>query len=220
MAQKFVNKAVGLHTFRNELTVPDGAMKIADNVIIDRDGVVESRRGFQGYANFGELNDRAKQLLQYKDRILLNYDDKLLFEDSTGDFQEFAGSYSHVNSNRMRYLENKGNLYFTTSEGIKKISAKSSREFTTNEGYIYNAGAVRGLDFTVLCNYDTPGFFLPNSILAYRIVWGYNDSNNNLVLGYPSEIVVIQNIDLFNSCNVDLKITIPTEIISTNNAQR
>lgn len=48
----------------------------ADNVIIDRDGIIEPRRGIKVIA---DLPDTAKQLLQYKNRILAHYDDAIAY---------------------------------------------------------------------------------------------------------------------------------------------
>jgi len=219
MAQKVINKALGLHTFKNNLTVPDGAMEIADNVIIDRDGIVESRRGFNIDLTFGIGDDRAKQLLQYKDRLLLHYSNKLLFENS-GVLSEFSGDYSELDTGlRIKGLETSGNYYFTTSDGVKKISATASSQLSTDANYILESGAPRALDNTGKCNYTTSGFLTPLSITSYQVVWGYVDENSNLILGFPSETTTILNLDASNSCTVDLDITIPTEISANSNPQ-
>jgi hypothetical protein len=220
MAQKYVNRAAGLHTFKNELTSPDGAQIIADNVVIDRDNTIESRRGFKQFLPFGLQDDRAKQLLQYKDRLITHYDDRLIFENPGFGFDAFSGSYTETEAGlRIKSVEANGNLYVTTSDGIKKIAARTGNDLSSLPGFIIDAGAYRGIDFTALPNYSENGFFTPNSNVAYRIVWGYNDINDNLVLGYPSEIVSTQNVDLKESCVVDLKISIPSQIISSGNAQ-
>ena len=88
MAQKTINEALGLRSFKNELTLPDGALIDANNVVIDRDNVIEPRRGYSLYGSFGTSDDRAKQLLQYKDTVLLHYDDKLLYDNGSGTFTE------------------------------------------------------------------------------------------------------------------------------------
>lgn len=45
-------KAAGLQTQPNNLgEVPPGSLLVADNIVIDREGVVQSRRGIGGYAN-------------------------------------------------------------------------------------------------------------------------------------------------------------------------
>ena len=215
MAQKVINKALGLHTFRNELTIPDGAMVVADNVVIDRDGVVESRRGFNLHESFGSSVDRAKQILQYKDRLLVHYGTKLMFEDSG--LSQFAGDYSELESGlRIKGLETSGNFYFTSDDGVKKISALSGDEFTTDAGYITDSGVPRALDNKGVCNYQTTGFLTADSVVSYQVLWGYIDANSNLNLGYPSETTVVRNVDATQTCVVDLEITIPSELLPNN----
>jgi hypothetical protein len=211
-------KAAGLHTFVNDLdAVPQGALLKAENTIIDRDGVIESRRGFKQYAEISPLSiDRAKQLFSYKDTLLAHYTDKLAFDDNAGNFTDFDGSYTELQQGlRIKGLEANGNFYFTTITGIKKISATSSSQFTSAPGYITDAGGIEALDVTAVINYSTPGFLLPESKVAYRVVWGYTDANDNLILGAPSARTVVTNISATNSAVVDLSFTIPEEISTT-----
>ena len=220
--QKTILEAKGLYTDPNLLSkVPEGALVEADNIVIDRDGVIESRRGFAQYGNeFGIGTDRAKQLLVYKNRLLVHYGDTLLFnsvphnntEDSN--FLAFDGSYSETEfGRRIRGIESNRNFYFTTDSGIKKISAKSASDFTTSPGFIINAGGVKALDVTGQLNTEGVGFLPPNSKVAYRVVWGYTDANDNLILGTVSSRLVMTNFSDVNA-NVDLEFVIPETVDS------
>ena len=84
-------KAKSLITNPNELSRSEGSLDVADNVIIDRDDIIEPRRGFAEYGNnLGLTTDRAKQLLIYKDRVIRHYADKLSFDsDGSGAFLDF-----------------------------------------------------------------------------------------------------------------------------------
>lgn len=74
-------KAKGLQTFSNYLSqVPEGSLFKAENVNIDRDGIIEPRRGIKVTA---DLPDIAKQLLQYKNRVLAHYDDAIAYLSDT-----------------------------------------------------------------------------------------------------------------------------------------
>lgn len=199
MPSVFSISARGLNSQPNQLGVEDGSLTVAKNVVINRDNVVESRRGFSIYGNsFGTSSDRAKQLINYKERVLRHYASTLQFDDGTGNFQSFAGSYLETETGlRIKSIEANGNLYFTTSNGIQKISARTADDFRTAAGYITQAGAVKAVDAqaTVKYNYgDVSSFFVQDSAIAYKIVWGYRDLNNNLFLGVPS-----QRIELYNS---------------------
>ena len=211
-------KAAGLHTFVNDLdAVPQGALLKAENTVIDRDGVIESRRGFKQYAEISPLStDITKQLFTYKDRLLAHYTDKLAFDDNSGNFTDFDGSYGELQPGlRIKGLEANGNFYFTTITGIKKISATGASQFSTAPRYIRDAGGIEALDVTANINYATPGFLEPESKVAYRVVWGYTDANDNLILGAPSARTVVTNVSATNSAVVDLSFAIPEEIAPT-----
>lgn len=220
MAQRTLLKAKGLYTDSNQLSsIPEGSLSVADNVIIDRTDIIEPRRGNTQYGNtFGLENDRSSQLLTYKNRILIHYNNTLLFNDNPhdnindGNFLEFDGIFEELEpGRRIRSRESNKNLYFTTKDGVKKISAKTADDLTTAVNYITDAGAAKALDVTGDLISNPDGFLPPNSEVAYRIVWGYKDSNDNLLLGSPSSRVVVSNFTQTNA-NVNLKFVIPDSV--------
>lgn len=285
--QSVLLKAAGLYTFPNRLsTVPPGALLVANNIVINRDNIVESRRGYKLYGTAIDdiITNTAHQLLNYKGRILrhwgtgpgqyLEYD-----SDALGTFLKFSLSLTATTTNgasgvggfistsqltvgmyvsgtgipanttilsitnnntiiisnnatasnvgisltftyniqetvqglRIKSIEQNGNLYFTTSEGIKKISSLNASNLGSST--ITSAGGIKALDLKVSIN-SNPGFLIANGVVAYRILWGIKDNNQNLILGAPSERVIISNSDSSNSKTVDLKITIPRGITS------
>jgi len=198
MSSIFTVKALGLNVMPNQLEAEPGSLSIAKNVVINRDSVVEPRRGMKIYGNsFGSTSDRAKQLINYKNRILRHYGTTLQFDNGSGTFTAFSGSYSETDVGlRIKSIESNGNLYFTTSDGIMKISAKTADDFSTSSGFITKAGAVKATDISadVVYNYgDQSSFLVQDSAVAYRVVWGYRDLNNNLFLGTPSQRVEVYN---------------------------
>lgn len=199
MASIFTLKALGLNNQPGQLTVPEGSLTVAKNVTIDRDEVVQSRRGYNLFGNsFGSSSDRAKQLLEYKLRILRHYGSTLQFDSTgNGDFLSFDGSLNETEAGlRIKSIEANGNLYITTSTGIRKISARTAADFTTAPGLMVNAGAVKAVDIdgSPIYSYGEQTGFLPqNSAVAYRSVWGYRDLNDNLILGAPSQRIEVYN---------------------------
>jgi hypothetical protein len=198
MPSIFTLKALGLNRQPNQLEVPEGSLSLAKNVTIQRDGVLESRRGFKLYGNeFGTSSDRAKQLISYKQRILRHYSSTLQYDNGAGVFSSLAGSVLEPETGlRIKSIEANGNLYFTSSDGIKKISAKTAADLTTASGVITNAGAVKAIDITGSVNYnyaDQTSFLTQDSAVAYRVVWGYKDNNTNLLLGTPSQRIEVYN---------------------------
>lgn len=196
-------KALGLNYSPNNLALPEGSMLIANNVVISRDNVVESIRGYRTYSQgIGTGNVSPKQLLEYKEKILQHYNSNIAYETDTVDdenrveFLPFSGDSvdEAVDGLRIKYIEAIQNLYFTTSEGIKKISAASSDDFATTE--IQAAGAVKAIDLTAdntLTQGVSSGFLVNDSAVAYRVVWGYKDANDNIILGAPSESASVFN---------------------------
>lgn len=215
MSQSVLLKARGLFTYPNNLSeVPEGALTVADNVVIDRNGVVEPRRGFAQYSeDFGIGTDRAKQLLVYKNRLLLHYSNILAFDDGTGAWTNFNGSYSETQSGlRIKSVEANGNLYFTSSTGVKRISATSASQFTGSAGYIRNAGAPEALDIIGTVDYTTAGFLTDKSKVAYRLTWAFYDANGNLIEGAPSSRFVLTNYSNVDSGTASLEFAIPSDI--------
>lgn len=185
----------GLVTSPNELARPDGAADILDNCVIDSDNVIEPRRGFAEFGNETGDESVVKQLMTYKGRIIRHYSNKLSF-DSTGNgaFLNFSGSYSEiVDRLRLRYFELNSNLYFTTNEGIKKISAKSADDFSTDSGYVTNAGGVKAIGLETTLVPTTSGFLPAQSKVAYKVLWARKDVNGNVIRGVPSSRHVITN---------------------------
>jgi len=211
MAQQSVTlKAKGLYTQANQLSLPEGALSEADNVIIDRDNVIEPRRGFKLYGNsFGTSSNTAKQLLLYKDRLIRHYATTLQYDNGSGTFTSFTGSYSEPSSGlRIKSQESNGNLYFTTSNGIKKISESSAANITATS--ITSSGGIKALDIDLALN-ATTGWLLNTYTVSYRVVWGIEDNSKNLILGTPSPATQITN-DAGASRSVDITITIPQEV--------
>lgn len=199
MSSTVILKASGLTTSPNELTREEGALIQASNVIIRRDNMVEQRRGFKLWGTaLPESNERVKQLTTYRNRIIHHYSNKIQFDSNgSGNFESFSGSFLETQSGlRMKFVESNGNLYFTTSQGIKKMSARSADDFTTNTNYIVSAGAVKAVDLTgktVFAANSQSAWFTQDSAVAYRVLWAYKDLNGNLVPGTPSQRLVLSN---------------------------
>jgi hypothetical protein len=216
MAQSVVSvKATGLYTFPNYFALPPGALIEALNVNIDRDNAIEPRRGFFKYGDtFGASSDRVKQLISYKNRVLRHVLTTIQFDNGSGAFTAFGGSsVTEVETDlRIKSIEQNGNLYLTSSDGILKISAASAADFSTTS--IQAAGGVKALNLNGNVDYSTTGFLLSNHKVAYRLVWGITDANTNLILGSPSNRIVFENVS-GSSAVVELSTSVPDDVTST-----
>ena len=154
MASLPVVKAVGLNSSPNQLDTQDGSLISAQNVVIRRDNVIESRRGMKLYGTeFGTSEDVAKQLMEYRNRIIRHYGSTLQFDteventDGESVFSTFSGTFEEVEDGlRIKSIPANNNLYFTTSEGIKKLSAASGDGLSTDADFITNACGIKALD--------------------------------------------------------------------------
>lgn len=185
-------KATGLNFSPNALDLPPGSLTKAQNVIIRRENVIEQMRGFKLYGD--SAASQVTQLIAYRDRILRQYSTYLQYDsDGEGTFSTFSGTYTQAQTGlRTKSVESNGNLYFTSSEGIKCISAKTNADFTTSSGFIVDAGVPKAVDLTTeVINADsgTTGFLTQDSTVAYRTTWAIKDTNSNLKIGSPSQPV-------------------------------
>ena len=122
--QKLDLQLRGLYTSPNNLSaVPQGALEVADNVVIDRINIVESRRGQTQYGSPLSIgSSQVKKLFNYASSLILNYDDKMAYDSGNGNWVTYPGIYiAPSNDYKMRSLEALKNFYYTTSKGIYKI---------------------------------------------------------------------------------------------------
>lgn len=204
-AQKLDLDIRGLYTSPNNLSgVPKGALDIADNIVINAKNVADSRRGQTQYGDplavgSGQIN----KIFNYASSLIVSYDDKLAYDAGSGNWTDYPGTYTDPAAQyKMRSLEALKNFYFTTSQGVYKIDALNATP--------RRAGVVRALGGTGTLS-GMSGFLADDSAVAYRMVWGYRDANNNLLLGAPSQRLVVIN-DSGGDKDVELTFTIPDSI--------
>jgi len=96
MGQVLEIKCKGLVTHPNTMSPEraDGALSYADNVVIDKEDVVESRRGFSKYGfSYFDLKTQSRFInsgWNYKDKILVNNADHIAYDtDDEGTFQPY-----------------------------------------------------------------------------------------------------------------------------------
>ncbi len=257
MANNLLLKIKGLYSFPNHLSgAPQGALLTANNIVINRDEVAESRRGFNlyGSAMGSSTSITAHQLFTYKGRLLrhfgaaagttIEYD-----SDGAGTFSQFqltlagnthtstalnglpstsqleagmfvSGSGIPLNTTittivsntaitlsnaattsltaasfvftyniaevsqglRIKNIEQNGNLYFTSSHGIKKISSANAAGLSTS--LISSSGGAKALDFK-LTTAAGPGFLTSSHNVTVT-----GETNNGTMSGSITEITV------------------------------
>lgn len=211
MSNQILNlKIRGLHTNENQLSaeLSDGALSIANNVVIDADNQVSSRRGFTTLTTLTSGSDRVDAITSYQDKIIVHRsnDNKMSYYSSST-WTDYSGTYSNPDSDyaRMKFAQMNSNLYFTTSTGVSMLDVYS--------GSIYGTGMPKGLD-AVASTTGASGFMANNTQVAYRVIWGARDANNNLYLGSPSQRFIASN-STGGTRDVSITLTIPSGITTS-----
>ncbi len=203
--QKLDLQLRGLFTSPNNLSsVPPGALEVADNVVINSKSRIDSRRGQTQYGSplsvgSGEVN----KVFNYASSLIASYDNKLAYDSGAGVWVPYSGTYIQpADGYKMRSLEALRNFYFTTNQGVFKVDSISSTP--------RKSGVVRALGGEGALS-GASGFLVNDSAVAYRLVWGYRDANNNLIIGSPSQRLVVSN-SSGGDRDVSLTYTIPSSI--------
>ena len=180
----------GLFAQPNTFSLPDGAMEEARNVVINDDNILQKIRGFYSYYDAGLLTLNATFL--YQQKLIGVFNSAIGYFSDAGSEPNVTGVLALAGGHPVsitaplvsRSVEQNGNLYFTTDDGISKLDAYN--------GIVWRAGTPGGLD----CR----GQFLPrngpvpgDSQIAYRVCFGREDANGNLILGAPSDILPLTN---------------------------
>lgn len=207
-SQKLELALQGLYTAPNSLSgVPPGALTVADNVVINSANLIESRRGQTQYGDPLSIGSgQANKLFNYSSSLIVNYDDKMAYDFGDGNWIDYSGTYLPPDASiKMHSLEAQKNFYFTTSQGVFKIDSLTA---TPKE-----AGSPRALGGTAELD-GTSGFLVADSAVAYRMLWGYRDANQNLILGAPSQRLVVRN-GTADDVDVELTFIIPDAITTS-----
>ena len=165
-------------------------MERALNIVLNDDNVILKDRGFYQY--FDPTITILNNLFLYKQRLMGMFTTKIAYftdagvaPNETGTATDLTGETISVTAPRVsRSMEQNGNLYFTSDQGVLKID--------DYDGKVFKAGSPPGLDLR--------GNFLPENgpivgetQIGYRVLFGRKDDNTNTVLGAPSDILVLTN---------------------------
>lgn len=200
----------GLYTSPNQFSsVPDGALELADNIVIDRANIAETRRGQKEYginlATITNPDGVYSKLYNYNNTLIAYVNEQLAYDsDNAGTFVKYSSTYPAFSGYALRGLEANKNFYVSAANGIKKIDSVT--------GAFVLAGAPQGLDGTASLSAGTA---LPTDrAVAYRIVWGYKDANDNEILGVPSTPLIVRN-STGSTQNVALTYAIPEGVTTS-----
>lgn len=186
--------ARGLVTAPNPLLVPRDALSVADNVVFERPGFIQSRRGFVRYTN--GVGGHTWAVTPYSLNIVANHGiiggaTSLKINnssDGTGAWTAVSGTFSNDTTlgERMHSAECLGSLFFTCIQGPQKLTGATA----IPAGLPKAIGIDRYGPTDVLTG--TGGFLADGQCVAYRALIG-RTSNNTLQLGSPSSRNIVAN---------------------------
>ncbi len=186
MGQTVNLKAKGVFSLSNSLSaVPEGALRDANNVVIDRDDLIESRRGFKEYGEVDSSATTIRRIIPYQDALIAHYGSALKRDEGAGVFTAYSGTFAEpATGYRVRDVQSNDNLYLTTAAGIQKLDVIN--------GTWRAAGVPRPLD-GVSSLTGGSGFLTNNTNVAYRTTLHYTDTNDNEIVSAPSQRLVVVN---------------------------
>ena len=200
--QERVTKLLGLVSQNNPLALSPGALLRANDCSMRRENVIEDRRGYKVYATLGS---NVKTLLTYNSRVIAHRGTTLSYDNGSGTFADYSGSYSEPTGKRIRGTEAFSNFYITTSVGVKVLSDVAGTAARL-------AGVPRALDISYALAGST-GFLSNTSQAAYRAAIQRTDANSNVITGYPSQRLWVTN-SAGAARNVTLTCYLPSECIA------
>jgi hypothetical protein len=208
MPQTLSLKVKGLYTDPNSLdpNLVDGALAVADDVVVDSDNIGESRRGFEKYGqyiDFGSYDKKIESMFNFQNTLIVHYDRTLARDpESQSNWITYSGSFGLPDVGyRIRGVEENQNLYICADSGVKRLDRI--------DGEFEDAGIVPSLD-----GFGTAtgsGWFEAGKSVGYRMCWAKEDFNKNLIVGAPSSRTIVLNTSGVDA-NVALTFLIPAGV--------
>ena len=185
MQQELHMAPAGLFTDPHASKAPPGALRIAQNVVIRRDGIIQPRPGFEyNKATYG-TEDIYRAISFKGDIVLYTSKPTLRWHSNASEILNEAGAALSPIAGEFRGCESRNNLYLPFSDGVRKLTGAL-------DAVAENAGAPSTGSFeagtasagTAIAN---------NSIVRYRAVIKRTDNNGVIVRGVPSSSMMYIN---------------------------
>ncbi len=171
-------RSTGLYSQFNPVSAaPEGSLLEADNCVIDREGVIGLRRGFERYHD--DAFTKINAIGEFKDSLLVLNGNNIEHSADGSSWTAWTETHNPVDDDtRVRFSEVRGNLYWTTSKGLWKNDKL--------DGTPVRSGMPQGLDTEVSLEGDGTGWFSSDSQVGYRVAWVRTDESGYELRGAPS----------------------------------
>ncbi len=203
----------GLYTYANNLgtQAPPGSASVANNVNANEIGNATTRRGNDFYSaqQFAVTNGFITKLWCYENVLFASFNGGQFAQDNgSGTWTTYGSGFLMLPpvGGKLHQMLAGGNSYFTTSNGMYKLSGINSTPPMP-------AGAPPALDTVITVgSMISSGFLNAQSQCAYSIVWGYTDESNLQIIGAPSNAAYASNTQTAgpsNNANTTVVFSIP-----------
>ncbi len=210
MQSNSVIQPKGLYTNPNPFSVsPEGALLKADNVVIDEDGTIRSRRGQEVITPNAEVHTstgyRPVKCWWYENRVWVHFQrptadsdgmtNRIMFWDFSAQWirgLQSATTFCVDSTGKIKVHQAEANRrqLITTASGIYRGVAG-----TPSQDTVISAGVPRGIDlrFTALTAVGAYDPMPATSVAGYRAVWRVIDANQIVSIGAPSGKCTVKN---------------------------
>ena len=209
--------AKGLFTSPSQIGLaPPGSAVVADNIVVPRPGVYETRRGYEDLTGIFPGGVAPQSLVEFKGYLIGWAGTTLAYNAQTGaGWVAFIGSYAaplgpnkdsagELVTGRVRFHETGGSLYFTTSKGVFRLE--------TPTGTPLLSGISQALPGTAALT-GSSGFLADGTSVAYRETWSKRTPDNRIIEGAPSgRATVFNTVGGAATRNVLRTIPIPSDL--------
>lgn len=193
----------GLYTNTNPFSeTPPGALSVANDIIIARNGVAETRPGF---AKYGTVLSGMQSLHSFRGSPVQFDGSTMSYDSGSGTWVAYSGSFTKPTYNNIKSFEANDSLFFTTLTGVYKTPA-----LTTSPSL---AGVPRALDGQASTT-GASGFLANGYQVAYRMIWQLTDTNGVILQSSPSARFLVSN-SSGGTRNSSITFTIPTGITTS-----
>lgn len=189
--------AYGLELQSNSFEPREGALEIAENIVISQDNIFTKKRGQKLFVD--PTPTTIKKTTSFNDKLLGISDGsatnkiEVYNQNADGSYLSTSGLTNETGltwtatAQIPREAESNGNMYIATDAAVIKL------ESTT--GSVLRAGIDEATDLrvfrTVFSGQET--YLTPGSQVGYRALFGRKDANKNTIIGAPSEFTIITN---------------------------
>lgn len=184
-------KIAGVATHKNRMSeVREGALAVAESILIDRESLAEPRRGnpFEDstFSSIFAPGDTFGRLIAYGGKILAHGDGALKRQDAVDTWTPYVGGSFDVPDVgfRVHDAQANGSLYMTSDVGIQKLDDVA--------GSPRLAGTPRPLDLQGSLT-GSSGYLEDDTAVGYKSVLYYTDAQGVDIVSAPSATLVVQN---------------------------